>query len=543
MRCVALVAIGALLWVVPVAAAQAAPQRIDSVVVISEDVFGRLEELSQAGFLARSANALHIRTRSATIRRTLLLSKGDVFDSARVVESARALRNLGVFRQVGMDTARIDDRLFLIVMTADGWSTRPTASFSTAGGDETWSIGLAEENFLGTASEAAVAYRHTPDRNSFDLLYRNPHFVVPRTVLLLRYSDFSDGGGRGGWRLGLPFTQTAARVSLETSGDAGRGRLLLFRDGVPDTARLGALGCPAALLAPPDQCVMQDLLRVNVRGGFALRATSRKYTRAWGGVMFRREDYSPDTTTTVPYSSYGTAGAGLEFGHTRFRVVKHFNSFARREDLNLSQILRIGAWVAPHAWGYPTGRSGIAPEVSLQGSIFWRGGHLIARTGAHGLFASDGIDSGRVAVSLSLGSQNLPLQTLIIHGEAAAARNLAPGSEYDFWYDRRSGPRLFGAHAFTGTRLVWVTIEDRILIAEELYSMLGVGIAPFLDWGGIWFEDQSPRTGMNFGLAWRFGPTRATRGDPVEMAVGVRYGAGIQPGQRWAMSIRRSLRF
>lgn len=524
-------------------AAKPAPQRIDSIVILNEDIFARSEEMSEAGFIARTANTLHIRTRASTIRRTLLFSKGDVFDSALVVESARALRNLGVFRQVGMDTARIDDKLFVIVSTADGWSTRPQFTFATVGGDETWSIGLAEENFLGRAAEISGAYRHTPDRNAVDLLYRTPHFIFPRWVALLRYSDFSDGGAQGGWRLGLPFAQTAARVSLETSGTVGRTRMLLFRDGEMDTARLRTLGCPPVDSLLPDQCLEQDMLRIVVRGGIALRATNRNYTRAWGSVIFRREDYTPDTTAAKPYSSFGLVGTGLEFGHTRFKVVRHYNSFNRREDLNLSQILRVGAWFAPRAWGYGPGRSGVAPEILVQGSTVWNGGHVIARAGGSGLFGSAGLDSGRVGGSLSFGSQNLPGQTIILHSEVAAAENLAPGAEYDFWYDRRSGPRLFGAHAFTGTRLVWVTFEDRILVAEELYGMLGVGVAPFFDWGGIWFDDQEPRTGWNAGLAWRFGPTRATRGNPIELAVGVRYGAGIQDGQHWAMTLRRSISF
>ena len=524
-----------------------APQRIDSIVVLNEDIFGRAEEMGETGFLARTANALHIRTTAGTIRRTLLFEKGDVFDSALVVESARALRNLGVFRQVGMDTARIDDRLFVIVSTADGWSTRPQFTFATVGGDQTWSVGLAEENFLGRASEISAAYRHTPDRNAFDLGYRSPHFIFPRWVALFRYSDFSDGGAQGTWRLGLPFAQTAARVSLETSGTVGRTRMLLFRDGEKDTTRLRQLGCPVGFdpfnPPDPDQCLLQDLLRVTIRGGIALRANNRNYTRAWATLMFRREDYTPDTAGKASYSAFGVAGAGLEFGHTRFKVVRHYNSFNRREDLNLSQILRVGAWFAPQAWGYEAGRAGVAPEVIVQGSTVWSGGHIIARVGASGVFGSAGLDSGRVGGSLSFGSQNLPGQTIILHTEAAAARNLAPGAEYDFWYDRRSGPRLFGAHAFTGTRLVWVTFEDRILVAEELYGMLGVGIAPFFDWGGIWFDDQKPRTGWNVGFSWRFGPTRATRGNPIELAIGVRYGAGIQSGQHWAMTLRRSISF
>ncbi len=505
----------------------AAAQTIDSIVVLNDDVFGRDEEMDpNAGFVARFANALHIRTTAATIRRTLLLKQGEVFDSARVVESARALRRLGVFRQVTLDTAWVDQRLYLIVQTADGWSTRPEFNFSTAGGDETWQVGLSEQNFLGTATEVSVGYRHTPDRNAFEVLYRSPHFIVPRAVFLARYSNYSDGE-RGGWRLGLPFAQTAARVSLETSGEVGELRVLQFREGLLDTI------------------LQHRIARVNLRGGVALRATSRNYTRAWASLTWRREDYAAESTA-VPRSTFGTAGAGLDLGHTRIRVVQHFNSFSRREDLDLSQVVRLGAWVTPRAWGYPSGRAGVGPEAFFQASTVWRRGFIVVRAGGHGVFAGSGLDSGRVSGSITVGSQNLPAQSLVLHMEAAAAHNPAPGDEYDFWLDRRSGPRLFGAHAFTGTRLVWVTLEDRILVDGDFYGVIGVGLAPFLDWGGIWYPGDGTRTGGNVGLAIRLGPTRAVSGDPAEIAFGVRFGEGWRTptgNGRWALSIRRSIRF
>jgi hypothetical protein len=516
----------------------AAAQTIDSIVVLNDDVFARDEEMDpSAGFMARFANALHIRTTAGTIRRTLLVKQGEAFDSARVIESARALRRLGVFRQVTIDTAWVNQRLYLLVQTADGWSTRPEVNFSTAGGDETWQVGVSEQNFLGTATEVSVGYRHTPDRNAFEVLYRTPHFVVPRAVFLARYSNYSDGE-RGGWRLGLPFAQTAARVSLETSGEAGRLRVLQFREALLDTM------------------LQHRILRVNVRGGVALRATSRNYTRAWAGLTWRREDFADTGAVAVPRSTFGTAGAGIEVGHTRIRVVQHFNSYSRREDLDLSQVARFGAWVTPTAWGYPSGRAGVGPEASFQASTVWRGGFVVVRAGGHGVFAGSGLDSGRVAGSITVGSQNLRGHTLVLHTELAAAHNPAPGDEYDFWLDRRSGPRLFGAHAFTGTRLVWLTVEDRILIDGNFYGLIGVGVAPFLDWGGIWYPGDGTRTGGNVGLALRIGPTRAINGDPAEIAIGLRFGAGITTGCSetpaatlprcegpWALTIRRGIRF
>src|SRR5437899_7280721 len=109
------------------------PQTIDSIIIDNRNVFDR--EYAAPGWVAHLANRLHMRTRQGVIRRRLLLNRGDRFDLARMEESERALRNLGVFRQVRVDTVRQDGKLALRAVTADGWSTQPQASFTSVGGD------------------------------------------------------------------------------------------------------------------------------------------------------------------------------------------------------------------------------------------------------------------------------------------------------------------------------------------------------------------------------------------------------------------------
>lgn len=495
-------------------------QKIDSIVVLNEDVFAQEEE--QGGTLAKLANALHYRTRAAIIRRTLLFNQGDPYDSARVVESERYLRGLGVFRQVSLDTAWVGDRLYLLVATGDGWSTRPELNFATAAGDETWSVGLTEENFLGTATEVGLSYLNSVDRNSLELTYRNPHFIARRALFFARVASQSDGA-RGSWRIGLPFSQTAARYGIETSGEVHSGHVLVFRDTLLDTV------------------LDQRLVRFSVRGGVALHATSRGFIRLWGAASLRQEDYV-DTGAVMPRSTFAALGIGVDFGKARFQILRRFNSYARREDVDLSSVARVGLWVTPRAWGYPAARAGLGPDLFVQTSTLWRGGFGVLRASARGIVAPAGLDSGRASVGVTFASQNLPAQSLVLHAEFAAAHKPAPGDGYDFWFDR-SGPRLFGAHAFTGTRLAWVTLEDRIVVDDDLYGVLGIGLAPFIDWGGAWFTDEEPRWGGNVGLAVRLGPTRAVQGDPAEVSIGIRFGDGVKPSTRWALSIRRALRF
>ena len=141
-----------------------------------------------------------------------------------------------------------------------------------------------------------------------------------------------------------------------------------------------------------------------------------------------------------------------------------------------------------------------------------------------------------------MASQNLPRQTTILHLEGGAIRGAKPGGEFDLWRDQ-NGPRVFGAHAFTGTRMVWLAFENRILVADDVWGLLGVGVAPFFDYGGAWYADERARLGGDVGLALRLGPTRAVHGSVTEFAVGYRFGDGVAPGKRWALTIREGIGF
>jgi len=497
-------------------------QTIDTIIVVNRNVFNLADDAP--GFLAHAANALHVTTRAGVIRRALLVNPGDRYDSARVAESERALRSLYVFSRVRMDTTRLDGRLALRVATTDGWSTKPQLGYSAAGGDVTWLAGLVEDNLLGTATSLIAVYNHTPDRNIFTLGYVSPHFFSRRVRLQALYSAKTDGK-RGDWLVGVPFYETAARHALSIDGQAASERVLVFRDGL----RIDS--------------IERRALRFGVTAGLAPHATSRDYLRLWVSGRWRREDFAPEVPapTVFPRSTFGTVGAGLDVGHVRFQVLERFNSYARREDVDLSQLFHFGVWAAPRAWGYPSDRAGIGTEVGAQLSALWPGGFAVLNGAGNGVFTAGMPDSGRVAGALTVASQNLRGQTLIVHLEGARLRRPAPDALFDLWNGHK-GPRVFGIHQFTGTRMAWLAVEDRVLVADDVWGLMGVGVAPFFDYGGAWYADEPARLGGDLGVSLRLGPTRAVRGDVAEFAIGYRFGKGFS-GSRWGFAIRKGVTY
>jgi len=509
---------------------------IDTIIVITHNVFESSD--FQIGFLTRMANAIHVKTHPSIIRRTLLLNAGEPYDSARALESERALRGLNVFRDVKVDTVRVAEKLALRVETADGWSTKPQVNIASADGDVTWQLGMIEENLFGTATSFTALYTNTPDRDYTSFLYQNPHLFSSRVRLLGLYQSLSDGD-RGSWALGIPFYETSAPWAAGTGGEAATQRILQFRDG----KLLDYSGQYAAVVDSEGRQVVylgRHALRFGLGVGRALHASTHGYTRLWVNGAWRREDFVPESISVVPYSSFATVGAGLEFARARYAILQRFNTYGRREDVNLSTTFRFGFWAAPQAFGYPEGQAGVGAEASGQWSEVWPGGFALFRASTNGVYNGSAVDSARVHGSVTVASQNFELQTILVHLEGGLLRKPKPGAEFDPWVDQ-TGPRLFGAHAFTGTRTFWLAVEDRFVIADDFLGLVGVGIAPFFDWGGAWFDDEAARTGNDFGLALRLGPTRAVRGDVVEFALGWRFGPDVQ--NHIALSIRRGIGF
>ena len=495
-------------------------QTIDTVVVVNHNIFDPQD--NPIGFLGGLADALHVRTRAWVIRRTLLFDQGDRYDSARVVESGRALRDLGVFRDVSLDTTRVDGRFGVRVTTADGWSLRPQGDFSTSAGSITWSAGVEEKNLLGTANEVTGLYRRTPDRSDWEGALHSPGFLTRRAALDLGVLDLSDGSVAY-WAYGVPFFETSAPWALVASGEVGTTRVLTFRDGaLADSTRRRALVLAAS-------------------GGWALEAGDEAYTRLVFFAQLRREDFTVYGAPAAPAPDSLTfaAGVGLSVGRTRYQVAERLDKFARHEDVDISRRLWVGLWAAPRAFGYAPGRAGVGPAIQAQWGTAWKDGFAGLRLDGDGVLTAAGLDSGRVEAAMTAMSQRFPRQTLVFHAEGGAATNVAPGTEFDLWQDL-DGPRAFAAHSFSGTRRYWVVAEDRYVVADDFLGLVGVGLAPFVEWGGAWYGNERPRAAGDVGLALRLGATRSTRGEVTEISVADRLGSGFSGG-RWALVVRQAV--
>lgn len=495
---------------------------ITAIDLVRQDVFDSAEARGNWAF--RTANKLHATTRPWVVRRELLFTPGQVYDSARFAETARNLRALGIFRRVLIDTVRTDSGLVARVTTKDGWSTKTDFRFRSVGGQIIFTFGVLESNLGGTLTEASVWYRNDPDRTAVTLGFRRPRLVANAVGVAAAYEDRSDGQIFRAL-VNKPFFSLSTRAGWLADFDDRDTRVLRFYDGNP-VAR---------------DTLQRRFVIGRAEGALAVEASPRGYWRLGAQAQVRREDFRPyRQVDSFPPPRTVTAAFGpyLEWRRARFVVARGFQGFAREEDVDVSSTIRVGVLAAPAVLGYE--RSGFAPHLSAQVGTNWPRGFVYGNLLAHGLFSGTALDSGAVRLSGTAVWLEGWRQMAVIHGEAGWLRNPAPGAEFD--YGGGVGPRAFRLHAFTGDRSVYSTVEYRYTLAEDLWKFVGVGVAGFADYGGAWYHGQPRRTGWDAGFGLRLGPSRTPEVEPVRVDLAYRFAMPDEPGG-WVLVIGKGLPF
>lgn len=141
--------------------------------------------------VARALDNLHVRTRSATVRRQILFAVGDTVDTVAVGESIRRLRRLRYLTDVELRGVRCGgDDADLVLATRDEWSVKPKVQVGSAGKAE---VGVTERNLLGSGRELSMHVRSQQGRVGVGMTFNDPWFLGSRVGAVLGQDTYRDG--------------------------------------------------------------------------------------------------------------------------------------------------------------------------------------------------------------------------------------------------------------------------------------------------------------------------------------------------------------
>jgi hemolysin activation/secretion protein len=128
----------------------------------------------------------------------------------------------------------------------------------------------------------------------------------------------------------------------------------------------------------------------------------------------------------------------------------------------------------------------------------------------------------------------------VFHAEAGWLKNPLPGEEFDLGLG--SGPRAFGNHAFTGDRSVFLSAEYRFTVADDLFRMVGLGLAGFVDHGGAWYAGSPRRVGWDAGVGLRLGASRSSDTDALRFDLARRFANDVEQAG-WVVTVGKGFAF
>ena len=142
------------------------------------------------------ANWMHITTKEGVIRERLpfregdLLSQEDLFEAERIIRSQAYIRDVKITFKENCD---INEPAQIEIQTWDNWSLIPTLSVGRKGGENKLSIGVKEDNVLGSGVRARFKYNSDEQRSGYQFTLKSAFPAIPYSTIFVDFADNNDG--------------------------------------------------------------------------------------------------------------------------------------------------------------------------------------------------------------------------------------------------------------------------------------------------------------------------------------------------------------
>lgn len=474
--------------------------RIGTITIETSNIF----DLSKPGenkTLYRWANALHVVTKPGVIKAQLLFDEGDPYSIQEIEETERLLRQNDYLRDVQVEPVRFEDGIVdLKVVTADVWTLTPSLSAGREGGENSFGIGVKEQNLFGSGALLHLKYRSDVDRDTMTLDYANRHFRGSRDHLAFRAGQNSDGYDHR-FYYARPFFAL-------------------------DSRRSSGLALAAAELVEPlyDRGdVISDFLHTlqhhelfagrsaGLRNGWARRFLA--------GVVYDDHEFAStpltlDPLTLVPDDRrYIYPYFGFEAIEDHFDEVENFDKIGRVEDRFLGTRFAFRLGYSPEAFG--SSNNAWHYNASFTNAIVAsKKSSLTVASGLSGRFEDGETRNFLLSLETRFHRRLTKRQLFYASVSASGSDNLDLDNQLLLGGD--SGLRGYPLRYQGGEAKALLTLEHRVFTDWYPWRFFNVGGAIFFDAGRTWGENPvgGPSLGLlrDVGIGLRLGSNRIGEG-------------------------------
>jgi len=481
---------------------EAAGALIGNITVETHNIFDPADPHENRA-LHRAANFLHIKTQPYVVRNQLLFRSGERVSRKLIEETERLILERSSVYDVSIRPVAYRDGVVDIeVATRDTWTLQPSIGLSRAGGANSGTLGIKDDNLLGTGTTLALERSSDVDRNGTLLEVSNDHLIDGWTSAKVERARYSDGS-RTGLKLAHPF------YALDTRWAAGFS--------ASKFERIESIYSAGEVASQYRQRAKEGELF----GGWSpgrQGAWTRRYS---GGLVYSSTDYEIDPSRPPPAEL--PADRVLAGPFARFELIEDdFMQVRNRDRIGRTEYLAMG-WRALAQVGRSMGAFGATDKpwtYSTSVGTGWRvpgGRELIGALSLSGEEGSSVGDSTAAGVSTRYYSPRgdrvffLGVSANVVRTPNAAGELLLGGD---------TGLRGFPLRYQRGTRRALLTLEERFYTDWYPFRLFRIGGAAFFDIGRAWgASEPNPKPGWlsNAGFGLRVLNARTSTGNVVHI--------------------------
>lgn len=413
-------------------------------------------------------NSLHITTNESVIRRELLFAESELFDPARVEESERNLRAMGIFSDVKILTDTLPGNLLAIrVITRERWTFSASAMITQEAGVRSKSATVSDKNLLGTGRKISLNYDYSSLRvnnpNGFRANFEESRLFGSRWKTSI-YFRIAEEHRQTSFRIEQPFFSEAAEWA--GGAEASKGWERQWYD-------------PEAPYAP------ETFRQTSLLQAWYVRSTGTDVRFRFGGAYIRSRTIAlPQFIGTTDNMDLVNVSAGF--------LRREFSATSNADDIGNVEYAQTG-YSASLTTGF---NPSSIPEQrntwyfragSRVGLNFMQEGYLFADVSASGYTDLDNLQDVSLRGQVSffqkvIAGATLASKASLTHGVSSSARRrVALGG--------LAGLRGYHPWEFVGTSAALMNTELRIFPDVELMYFKSALVA-FFDSGTTWWERE-----------------------------------------------------
>ena len=471
-----------------------------------------MEDPDENNRVYRWANDFHSVTREWVVRDHLLIEEGEGYNVARLRESERILRDLKFIFDASVRAWRwCGDYVDIEVFTRDIWTFTPLLSFNRSGGENDFTIGFRDSNFLGSGKQFTIRYESDEERSGTNFVYSDPSVMGTRWRTRLSWTENDDGYDRS-LHVVRPFYSVYERWSAGTAlEDVKLEENVWFRgDEIAEFDRETQL--------------------VRVFGGIANELELDQQVGRWlFGYTYEDNVFSFSDSDIPPPElpddrTYSYPFAGFQSIEDEYVKLYNVDYLGRTEDVYIGERYR---WTV--GWS-DDGLGATRDQVALQGNY----GNTLRADDTHlwtfdswlnGYWNVDDEDFENLWITAETRYHLRQAEKWALFGRLKVDYTDGLTLDNQLTLGGADGLRGYDRHYQTGDRAFIFNLEQRYYSDWHPFRLIRVGMAAFVDVGRAWFNNQDNGSNgdvlANAGIGLRLNSSRAEKGSVIHLDLAV----------------------